>query len=76
MDLDKLINSRFKHAFADQETRNQLLWDKTEITLDQMVQKAQQFDDFKSNESVKPKTSLRVTDSSETSQLHNQFEEL
>ena len=27
-DLDKLIKSRFKHAIADQETRNQLLWDR------------------------------------------------
>ena len=64
-------------AFADQETRNQLLWDQTEMTLDQMVQKAQQFEDFKSSEPVKSKKSLRMTDSSsETSQLQKQIEEL
>ena len=43
-DLDKLITSRFKHAIADPETRNQLLWDSPEMTLNQMVQKAQQFE--------------------------------
>ena len=42
-DLDNLIQSQFKHAITDQETRNQLLWDQTETKLDQKVQKAQQF---------------------------------
>ena len=51
-DLAKSIKSRFKHAIMDQETRNQLLWDWTEMTLDQMVRTAQQFEDFRSNEPV------------------------
>ena len=42
-DLDKPIKSRFKHAIADPETRNQLLWDNTDMTLNQ---KAQKFKDF------------------------------
>ena len=51
--------------------------DQTEMNLDQMVQKAQQFEDFKSNESVKPKKLLRRADSSsEKSHLHKQIEEL
>ena len=44
-DLNKLIVSRFKHAIADEETRNHLLWDLSESSLDKMVQKAQQFED-------------------------------
>ena len=51
-DLDKLIENRTKHAFADQEMRNQLLWDQTKMTLDEMVQEAQQFEYFNNNESV------------------------
>ena len=76
-DLDKLIKSRFKHAIADPETRNQLLWDDTDMTLNQMVQKAQQFEDFRGCDGAKPKKSLRMTDTrSETSQLKKQIEEL
>ena len=37
-DLDKLIKSRLKHAATDPKTRNQLLWDDTDVTLEQMVQ--------------------------------------
>ena len=60
--VDKLIKMRFKHPIADQEARNLLLWDQTE--------KAQQFKDFRSNESMKLKRLLRTTDSSsEISQL-------
>ena len=39
---------------ADPETRNQLLWNNTDMTLDQMVQKAQQFKDFHGSEAAKP----------------------
>ena len=63
-DLDRLIKSWFKHPIADQEKRNQLLWDRTGMTLDQMVQKAQQFKNLKNSEPVKSKKSLRMTDSS------------
>ena len=61
-DLNKLIKSRFKDAIADSETRNQHLWDDTGMTLNQMVQKAQQFEDFWGCEGAKPKKSLRMTD--------------
>ena len=40
--LNKLTESRFKQAIADQETRNQLLWDQTEMTLDQDFSKTSQ----------------------------------
>ena len=42
-DLNRLIASRFKYAIPDEETKNHLLWDPTEMALDRMVQKAQQF---------------------------------
>ena len=35
-DLNRLIGSRFKHAMADEETRNHFLW---------ILQRAQQFED-------------------------------
>ena len=67
----------FKHAIADPETKHQLLWDDINMTLNQIVQKAQQFEDFRGCEWAKPKKSLRTTDtSSETSQLKKQIEEL
>ena len=59
-DLEKLIASRFKHAIADAETQNQLLWDDTEMTLSQMVQKAEQVEDYRGCDNVKPKKSLRT----------------
>ena len=76
-DPDKIIKSILKHAIADPETRNQLLSDDEDMTLDQLVKKAQQFEDFRSSEAAKPKKSLRTMDrSSETSQLNKQIEEL
>ena len=73
-DLDKVIKSRFKHLIADPETRNQLLpWDDTEITLDQMVQKAKEFENFCGSEAAKLRKPLRMTDTSfEISQLKKQ----
>ena len=76
-DLDKLIKSRFKHAIADPETRNQLLWVNREMTLNQMVQRPQQFKDFQGCEGAKPKKSLRTMNtSSETSELKKKIEDL
>ena len=73
-DLEKLIASWFKHAIADAETQNQLLWFHTEMTLSHMVQKAQQFEDYKGCDNVK---SLRTKEAtSETSQLKKKIEEL
>ena len=55
----ELVKSRFKHALIDEETRNQLLWERTELTLDEMVQKAQEFEDARKVEE-KPKKTLRT----------------
>ena len=52
-ELDQLVKSRFKHVIADAETRNQLLWDDREMSLSQMIEKAQRFEDFRSTESAK-----------------------
>ena len=38
--LEKLIKSWFKHTIVDLETKSQILWDDTDMTLDQMIQKA------------------------------------
>ena len=76
-DLDKLIKSCFEHVIVYQGTKNQLLWDQTDIILDKMVQKPQQFEDCKNSGSAKPQKLLRMTErSSETSQLCKQIEDL
>ena len=55
-DLDKLIKSRFKHAIPHPETNNQLLWDDTDMTLDYMIQKVQQLEDFCGMKQLSPKS--------------------
>ena len=64
LELDQLITSQFKHAIADPEMRNQLLWDDREMSLSQMIEKAQKFEDFKGAESSKVKKTLRRTETS------------
>ena len=61
-ELDQFIKFRFEHAIADPDTRNQLLWDDRDMTLSQMIEKAQRFEDFKGAESTKAKKTLRMTD--------------
>ena len=76
-ELDQLIKSRFKHAISDAETRNQLLWDNREMSLSQMIEKAQRFEDFRSRESTKAKKTLRTTESnSVTDQLKKELADL
>ena len=50
-DLNKLVVSRFRHAIMDEETRNHLLWDTTELSLYEMVRKAQHFQDARQSAS-------------------------
>ena len=65
-----MIKSRFKHAIADAETRNQLLWDNREMSLSQIIEKAQRFEDFRSTENTTAKITWRTTESnSVTDQL-------
>ena len=76
-ELDQLIKSHFKHAIADAETRNQLLWDDREMFLSQMIEKTQRFEDFKGAESSKTKKTLRTTEtSSVTDQLKTELAKL
>ena len=58
-ELDQLIKSRFKHAIADPETRYQLLGDNRDMTLSQMIEKAQRFEDFTGAESSKAKKNIK-----------------
>ena len=60
--LDELVTSRFKHAIADEKTRHQLIWDQSPQTLDQIVWKAQQFQDLAGVDSTKPKKTYRTQD--------------
>ena len=76
-ELDQLIKSRFKHAVVGAETRNQLLWDDREISLSQIIEKVQRFEDFKNTESLKAKKTLRTTESnSVTDHLKNELADL
>ena len=76
-ELDQLIKSHFKHAIPDAETRNQLLWDDSKMSLSQMIDKAQSFKDFKGVESSKTKKTLWMTEtSSVTDQLKTELAEL
>ena len=54
-ELDHLVKSQLKQAIADPETRNLLLWDDREMTLSQMIEKAQKFEDFKGQRVLKPR---------------------
>ena len=83
VDLNRLVASRFRHAITDEETRNHLLWDSTDMSLDEMVLKAQKFEDArKSSQSLKK--NLRAqgegTESErlkkEVAELRKQIEEL
>ena len=76
-ELEQLIKSRFKHAIADPETRNHLLWDDRYLTLSQMIDKAQRFEDYKGAESTKAKKTMKTTEtSSVTDQLKSELAEL
>ena len=75
-DLEKLVISRFKHALADEETRNHLLWDPTVISLDDMVQKAQRFQDARQSSSAEKKTMRTHGEDPETVSLKRQIQEL
>ena len=75
-DLNKLVVSRFQHAILDEETRNHLLWDSSNMTLDEMVIKAQKFEDARKS-SQSQKKNLRMTNEvDETDKLKKEITEL
>ena len=76
-ELDELVKSRFKHALADSETRNLLLWEKEDVSLEHMIQKAQLFEDAKqSHSSNKGKRALRTSTTDESAALKKEIDEL
>ena len=75
-DLNKLITSRFKHGIVDEETRNHSLWDPTEMTLDMMVQKAQQFEDARKSSKFNRKSFRATGDETENERLKKEISEL
>ena len=75
-DLNQLVVSRFRHAITDEETRNHLLWDSSNMSLDEMVLKAQKFEDARKS-SQSQKKNLRATgETVETDQLKKEITEL
>ena len=76
VDLNRLVVSRFRHAIADEETRNHLLWDSSNMSLDEMVFKAQRFEDAKKS-SQSQKKNLRVQgDNTDSERLKKEVAEL
>ena len=76
-ELDELVKSRFKHAIADPETRNLLLWEAKDLKLEELIKKAQTFEDTRQAGKAKPKKTLRATEeNSETSTLRREVSEL
>jgi len=75
-ELDRLTQSRFRHALADEDTRNFLIWDECNLTLDEMVKKAQAFEDVK-NQSNPLNVSHKLDDiETEVQGLKRQLAEL
>lgn len=62
VDLDQMVIDQFKYALTDEETRNQLLWDQTNMTLDAMVKKAQKYEDFRRSGGNRGRKALRTTE--------------
>ena len=60
-ELDELVKCRFKHALADAETRNLLLWEQKDVSLEEMIHKAQVFEDSRKGGSSRVKKTLRTT---------------
>ena len=75
-DLNKLIVSRFQHAIADEETRNHLLWDSSKMTLDEMVNKAQKFEDARKSTQSQKKSLRATNETDETDKLKKEVSEL
>jgi len=76
-DLEQLVKDRFKYALLEEETKNQLLWDQADMSLDEMIKKAQKFEDFRRSSGGKTKKSLRTTEqSSENQGLQKEIAEL
>lgn len=82
-DVKKLVKDRLKYALKNEDTRSHLLWERKEMSLEEMIEQAQTFEDFKATRKT-PKKALRATDQSperqklnkELADLRRQLEEL
>lgn len=75
-DLNALVAGRFKQAIADEETRNHLLWDHSDMSLDDMVRKAQNFQDTRSSSTGDRKAMRTQAENAEFEGLKKQIAEL
>jgi len=75
-EVESLICTRFRQAITDEDLRNHLLWDQQVTTLNQMVTKAQQFEDNRAQTST-TRRGLRTTEEdAELKQLRAKVDEL
>ena len=76
-EVENLICARFRQAIIDEDLKNHLLWDQQVTTLNQMVTKAQQFEDNRAQMTSAPKRGLRTTEEeAELKQLRAKVDEL
>ena len=75
-DLDELVASRFKESLEDEETRNHLLWDQAHMSLDEMVRKAQPFQDAKLSSESTHRTMRVQAEDTELEGLKKQIQDL
>jgi len=76
-EVENLVCARFRQAITDEDLRNHLLWDQQMTTLNQMVTKAQQFEDNRAQMTPTPRRGLRTTEEeTELKQLRAKVEEL
>jgi len=76
-EVESLICARFRQAIIDEDLRNHLLWDQQATTLNQMVTKAQQFEDHRAQMTSTTRRGLRTTEEdAELKQLRAKVDEL
>jgi len=77
VEVENLICARFRQAIIDEDLRNHLLWDQQTTTLDQMVARAQQYEDHRAQTTSTPRRGLRTTEEeTELKQLRAKVDEL
>ena len=77
LDLEQMTKDRFKHAVANEETRDHLLWEQTEMTLEAMIQRAQRFEDSRRSGSKQVQKAFRTVEQNpEKDKLEQEITEL
>ena len=75
-DLEQMTKDRFKHAVSSDETRDHLLWEETEMSLEMMIRKAQKFEDSRNSGRKPVQKALRTEQSSDKSKLVKEVADL